>query len=101
MESKGVMINPDRPLVIYESMALHLDRLNLEQPRLRPTTPELEAQGKRGLVTLNFDLLDGDEVIGGGYKKMVLSGLQPFDAERMAQVVAHYNQRAQAGSASG
>ena len=93
MEEHQVMINPDRPLIIYESMELHLDRLDLQDPSLDLAETSLEVKGKRGKVALNFTFRDGQETVGEGTKKMVLSGLRPFDAERMQEVVAGYNHR--------
>ena len=93
MEQHNVMINPDRPLIIYESMELDLDRLDLEDPSLDLEKTTLEVNGKRGQVTLQFSLKDGRQAVGHGTKKMVLSGLRPYDAERMQEVVAGYNHR--------
>ncbi len=95
MESERVMINPERPLVIYESMTLHLDRLKLEAPRLQPTEQTLEVNGKRGKVALSFTFEDQGETVGGGVKRMVLSGLRPYDAQQMEQVVQEFLQRQQ------
>ena len=98
MEEKGVMINPDRPLIIYESMEIHLDRLDLENPVLNLSGTSLEVQGKRGKVALEFTLDDGGKTVGHGIKNMVLSGLRPFDAERMQEVVEDYHRRMQQGA---
>ncbi len=87
------MINPDRPLIIYESMELDLERLDLADPSLNLEKTTLEVKGKRGQVTLQFSLKDGRQAVGHGTKKMVLSGLRPYDAERMQEVVAGYNHR--------
>ncbi len=97
MERDGVMINPDRPLIIYESMEIHLDRLDLSDPELKPAGTRLQVEGKRGRVALEFRLQDGNEIVGHGVKKMVLSGLRPFDAERMQQVVEDYRRRQTTG----
>ncbi len=93
MEEKGVMINPDRPLIIYESMEIHLDRLDLEDPVLNLSGTSLDVQGKRGKVALEFTLDDGGKTVGHGIKNMVLSGLRSFDAKRMEEVVEDYRRR--------
>ena len=93
MERHDVMINPDRPLIIYESMELDLERLDLENPSLDLEKTTLDVKGKRGYVTLQFSLKDGSRTVGQGTKKMVLSGLRPYDAERMREVVSGYTHR--------
>jgi len=98
MEEKGVMINPDRPLIIYESMEIHLNRLDLLDPTLNLADKRLNVQGKRGKVALEFTLEDKGETVGHGIKNMVLSGLRPFDTERMREVVEDYHRRMQRGA---
>lgn len=93
MQQHEVMINPDRPLIIYESMELNLDKLEILNPELSLTGSSLTPKGKRGEVQLNFVVKDGAEIVGKGTKKMVLSGLRPFDEQHMQQVVSTYNQR--------
>ncbi len=101
MEEKGVMINPGRPLIIYESMEIHLDRLDLQSPSLQPSDRRLEVRGKRGKVALSFTFEDRGRTVGHGIKKMVLSGLRPFDAHSMQQVVEDYHRRMAQGGNSG
>jgi hypothetical protein len=97
LEQQQVMINPARPMVIYERMLIELQTLNcqhielaLDQERTR-----LETNGKRGNVRLAFNLLDNDKVVGHGEKHMVLSGLQAFDKAAMDDLVAGYSERKQ------
>ena len=56
MESNGVMFNPDRPMVMYESMSLALENLDLPSPGLELHNATLEAAGKRGNVLLEYRL---------------------------------------------
>ncbi|NRA54719.1 MAG: DUF3581 family protein [Gammaproteobacteria bacterium] len=93
MEQNNVMINPARPLVIYESMSISLNRLDFINPSLEVTHTELEVNGKRGRAILQFCFKVGDEVVGQGEKRMALSGLREFDAEIMTKVVADYQAR--------
>jgi hypothetical protein len=93
MSEKQVMINPDRPLVIYESMTISLERLDISAPQLELTGSELEVKGKRGTVRLAFQLQTSDEIVGTGEKNMILSGLRPFDAQKVDTLVAGYNTR--------
>jgi len=89
------MINPDRPLVIYESMAIDLDRLDFEDPQLELTHFVLEVDGKRGNVRLEFCLKAGNETVGKGEKAMVISGLRTYDKEKVQAMVDNYSIRKQ------
>lgn len=95
MSEQQVMINPDRPLVIYESMSIDLERLDFEQPRLALSQTRLEVNGKRGNVRLEFSLEAGGKQVGHGEKTMVISGLRAHDAERVQTMVNDYNARKQ------
>lgn len=90
---KDVMVNPARPLVIYESMSIQLDSFDFTRPTLEITNPSLEVNGKRGNVRLPFVFKDGDREIGHGEKRMVISGLKPFDEDAITELVEFYNQR--------
>jgi len=87
LEKHEVMFNPRRPLVIYESMSFELDRVTIAQPELALVDSTLDVKGKRGDAHFIFEIRDGTEVIGKGDKKLIVSGLQPYDAELMRQVV--------------
>jgi len=93
MRDNNVMINPDRPLVIYNSMSLTLDTLDIEGVSLEFDSSTLTVDGKRGNVTLNYVLKSGDKAVGKGQKTMMLSGLREYDAEKMDSIVAFYNER--------
>lgn len=93
MEQENAMINPARPLVIYESMSIDLLRLDFTNPVLEITETTLEANGKRGRATLKFCFKVDDEVVGYGVKKMALSGLREFDAAVIGAVVTDYDKR--------
>jgi hypothetical protein len=93
MQQHGVMINPQRPLVIYQSMTLQFSRFSAECPSLRLATSSLVLEGKRAQVVLTFEVVDGDEVIGVGEKRLVLGSLVPYDAAQMQDMVDFYNQR--------
>ncbi len=100
MASHEVMINPDRPLVIYESMEIDLDTLDIAKPRLALVGTSLAVKGRRGDVEVRFDLHDHDRVVGRGSKKLALGGLQAWDADKIESLVATYRQRkAQYGQA--
>ena len=94
MERANAMINPARPMVMYESMQIHLDTVALTDPSLVTNAEKtaIATNGKRGEVVLAFDIVDGGEVVGSGEKHMLLSGLRDFDAAEMDAVVASYAQ---------
>ncbi len=93
MAEHGLMINPERPLIIYESMSIELDRLNFEAPSLELTDARLEIHGKRGDTHLQFAVKAGDQVIGRGAKSMVLSGLRPYQPDQIEELVNDYMAR--------
>ncbi|MGB0899761.1 MAG: DUF3581 family protein, partial [Psychrobium sp.] len=93
MEKENAMINPARPLVIYENMSIDLLRLDFTNPTLEITNTSLEVNGKRGRATLQFCFKVGDEIVGYGEKLMALSGLREFDAEVINAVVTDYDER--------
>ena len=93
MEQHQVMINNNRPLVMYQSMSLNLDQLELEKPEVKLINADMQVEGKRGNVTLHFAINDGDKAVGRGEKKLVLSGLREFDAQVMDQLIKEYEAR--------
>jgi hypothetical protein len=90
MAEKGVMINPQRPLVIYQSMSLEFDRLNFAKPSLQLSHTNLDVEGKRGNADLHFEVFDGDQVIGHGVKHLILSGLRPYQQMAIDDMVTAY-----------
>lgn len=90
MRKHQVMFNTQRPLVMYESMAFELDRVNLQQPTLTLIEATLDVDGKRGDVHFLFEIKDGEEVVGRGDKKLVVGGLLPFDEEQMALMIEEF-----------
>jgi len=90
MAEKGVMINPKRPLVIYQSMSLEFDRLNFTKPSLQLSHTNLDVEDKRGNADLHFEIFDGDQVVGHGVKHLILSGLRPYQQLAIDDMVAAY-----------
>ena len=92
MEKNNVMINPARPLVIYQSMEIDLYSLDFHQPALELDNERtvLEANGKKGNICLAFNLVEDGEIIGRGEKHMVLSGLREYDPEAVKAMVDGY-----------
>mgnify|MGYP006071615947 CR=1 FL=1 len=91
LAEQKMMINPDRPMVIYQSMTIDLDRLDIANPLLKGDYNTLEINGKRGSVELAFHLEDGGEVVGRGKKHMLLSGLREYDEAKVASAITTYN----------
>ena len=90
MESKGVMFNPARPLVIYDSMGFCFERLDIADLHLDFVRSSLEVNGKRGDTLLEFGIHDGEQCIGSGSKKLVVSGLRDYCAETMDAFVESF-----------
>ncbi len=97
MQQHGVMINPTRPLVIYQSMRLAMTQLSGDAVAVEFTGATLAVEGKKGTVELGFELSAGGQVIGTGAKSMVLGGLREYDDEAMQTVVDDYNALKSAG----
>ncbi|MES9830662.1 MAG: DUF3581 family protein [Candidatus Thiodiazotropha sp. LLP2] len=92
MAQQNVMINPGRPLVMYQSMEITLDHLEeMHEPILEPTSSNLEVQGKKAMAKLDFHIMEQGQEVGHGTKFMALRGLQAYQEEGMRQVVDSYN----------
>ncbi len=90
MAEQNVMINPARPLAIYQSMSLHLDHLDLTQPAVELADKQMIVDGKRGDVELQFRLMDSGDVVGYGVKKIILSGLREYQQTAVDEMIADY-----------
>jgi hypothetical protein len=112
MQSADIMINPDRPLVIYKDMAIsfnesanelfHADEsgrlTDLHQPMgerlsLISSGNDIEVNGRKGSVRLSFSIEADGQKIGAGEKNMVLGGLREYDDQAMMAIVDEYNIR--------
>ena len=93
MEKHNAMINPLRPLVMYESMGFELNTLEFEKPTLKLAGAELKTDGKRGDATILFNIYSQDKIVGKGYKKLVLSGLRPFCQNELDVLINAYAKR--------
>ncbi len=90
MRRHGVMINTDRPMVIYESMSFELDRPAGPDLTLELADSSLEYNGKRGQSKLLFHFKEDGEEVGRGCKNMLLSGLREYREEKMMELVQRY-----------
>lgn len=92
MREAGVMINPARPMVMYQSMRIELDAMAPGALTLRSSEHQFDVNGKRGDMYLHFDILSAEQVIGRGCKHMLLSGLRPFEEAAMTALTHAYDQ---------
>lgn len=93
MKQHKVMINPQRPLVIYQSMAFKFDTLDFENLDISLETTSMEVAGKRGTAQLHFALNNDGVAIGSGIKYLVLSGLREYDEPAIDQMCVEYEAR--------
>jgi hypothetical protein len=93
MQENNVMINTERPLVIYDHMRISLDTLDLDSVELKLSDSIVRLYGKRGDVALNYDLCCNGERVGRGQKKMVMSGLREYDQAAIDELVHSYGER--------
>ena len=96
MEQHGVMINPERPLVIYEGMGFELTAVDYPEsaiPKLGLVLVDssLEIDGKRAKAHLQFEWRLGIEAAGSGTKTLLLSGLRPLDPIALQGLVQRYD----------
>ncbi len=91
LAEKNVMINAARPMVMYVSMSIDLDTLDIENPSLCSDYSKIEISGRRGSVELGFNFLERDRIIGRGKKCMILSGLREYDKAVMDAAIVDYN----------
>lgn len=91
MKENSVMINPTRPMIMYESMSIHLDSVEFHDVTLQLSSTTLDIDGKRGNACLSFDLISQGNVIGHGKKFMLLSGLRDYCQDTIDNIVTQYN----------
>lgn len=91
MRKNDVMINPERPLIIYKDMAVHIDQFPQGELSLEFAGASMDVDGKKGSVKLEFDLAVDGRSIGHGTKEMVVSGLRPYDQSAIDEIVSEYN----------
>jgi len=97
LEKGNVMVNPKRPLVIYESMSFTLSELAFSALRLELDDTTLNVNGKRGKAALHFSFYDGENRIGSGLKSLLLSGLREYDEKAVNALIDEYQANKEAG----
>jgi len=90
MTENNVMINPARPMVMYQCMKINLERLDIKTLSLKLAQTSLSIEGKRGDAWLEFDLISEGEIVGHGKKHMLLSGLREYCQDNVDDMVEQY-----------
>lgn len=91
MEAHGVMFNPQRPLVIYDRMDYSLERLDVANMELEFSGSNLLVDGKRADADLEFVMRKDGTQLGVGSKRLIISGVRPYDPAIMEAVVEEFN----------
>lgn len=90
MQQKGVMINPARPVVMYQSMVIELLEFDFTCPHIELSDQKINVDGKRGDVTVYFNILAEGKIVGKGEKNLLLSGLREYEEAAMKTLVVNY-----------
>ncbi len=90
MQQKNVMINPARPMVMYQCMTIHLEDFEFENPTIEMAKQEINVDGKRGNVSIHFNIVSDGKVVGRGEKQLLLSGLRAYETDVMNELVSNY-----------
>ncbi|WP_413112835.1 DUF3581 family protein [Thaumasiovibrio sp. DFM-14] len=93
MRSAKAMINPDRPLVIYESMEVEFITLDFTSTEVELTQSDIQVDGRRGCVVLGFRFTENGKEVGHGKKVLRMSGLKPFCEQAVSDLVDEFNRR--------
>ncbi|EPE37687.1 hypothetical protein CF66_2281 [Candidatus Photodesmus katoptron] len=93
MEKQKMMISCNRPLVIYESMEIEFNHLNLIQPKVEFLDATFDVVGKRAFITLNFIFKENKIIVGKGIKRMIAGGLRPYVKKEVDDLINHFNKR--------
>lgn len=90
MTKNNIMINPARPMVMYQCMKISLERLDITTLTLKLAKTSITIEGKRGDAWLEFDLISEGKIVGHGKKHMLLSGLREYCQDSVDGMVAQY-----------
>ncbi len=92
LKENDLMINPARPLVIYDSMSLTFFDFDFSEPNVQLTDASLTFEGKRAIVTLSFKFKEEERCIGEGQKRMICSSLIPYDEDVATALINKFYQ---------
>jgi len=96
MQQENVMINPSRPMVMYQSMVIELNETAFTNPTIELAKQEINVDGKRGDVSIHFNIMADGKIVGCGEKNFLLSGLRAYEADAMDTLVKDYEATKQA-----
>lgn len=91
MKKEDAMINTRKPMVIYDQMKLSLEAFSESAPEVLLKDCDFDVTGKRGMVTMNFDIQADGASIGTGEKQIIMSGLRPYAQDDIDYLVDTYN----------
>lgn len=91
MKEEGSMINTRKPMVIYDQMKLSFDRFSETAPEVVLQECQFDVNGKRGMVTMHFDIRAENSSIGSGEKQIIMSGLRAYEQTEIDYLVETYN----------
>ncbi|HBR97104.1 MAG TPA: DUF3581 domain-containing protein [Gammaproteobacteria bacterium] len=100
LAKENVIVNPARPLIIYESMHIEFDTLDIADVSVKRTDNQLQVDGKRGKATLGFEFESKGKTVGRGNKVMLLSGLRPYDEALVELLITLFEEKRLAAEAS-
>ncbi len=109
LEEEGVMFNPERPLVVYDHMEYKLRTVADAAADLVFARSALQVEGRRAAALLEFEWRGSNGSVGSGKKKLLLSGLRPYDADAINAMIkrleaakaAHQSEQQAEGGDSG
>ncbi len=90
MARHNVMINTERPFVVYESMSFELEHMDFASPELEASETTLDINGKRGDARLYFRINAGNITVGTGFKKLVISGIREYNHDVIQEFTENY-----------
>lgn len=91
MKKEDAMINTRKPMVIYDQMKLSLVSFSKSSPEVLLKDCDFKVTGKRGMVTMNFDIQAEGVSIGTGEKQIIMSGLRSYSQDDIDYLVDTYN----------
>lgn len=87
LEAEGVMFNPERPLVVYDHMEYKLRTVADAAADLVFARSALQVEGRRAAALLEFEWRGTNGPVGSGTKRLLLSGLRPYDADAINAMI--------------
>jgi hypothetical protein len=93
LAQENIMFNLNRPLVIYESMALSFNHLDFHHASVEMLEPRIEVSGKRASAFLHFQIKADGKMVGKGVKKLAISVASSYEPVSMQAFVDGYLSR--------